>query len=177
MCTMFTLCCVFISTHHSEVTMSILASQITGNSTVSLSVCLYGHQRKHESPWYRPVVSPHKGPVTRKLLPFDGHHAWYSSPLQRWGLLSQFSSFPYFPSFFQHCQTTLTIEYHVYIWRVSPQLSCGDTCQIWMWFKESNRYFCKIDNIVHRETHERNLSNHNLFLAMSSSNYHTWMVL
>ena len=34
---------------------------------------------------------------------------------------------------------TVSIEYHVYVWQVSPQLSCGDTCQIWMWFKVSNR--------------------------------------
>ena len=26
----------------------------------------------------------------------------------------------------------LAIEYHIYIWQVSLQLSCGDTCQIWM---------------------------------------------
>ena len=24
---------------------------------------------------------------------------------------------------------------HVHIWQVLPQLSCGDTCQIWMWCK------------------------------------------
>ena len=23
---------------------------------------------------------------------------------------------------------------HVYIWQVPPQLSCGDTCQIWTWY-------------------------------------------
>ena len=38
----------------------------------------------------------------------------------------------------------LAIEYHVHICQVSPQLSCGDTSQIWMWYKESNRYFCRI---------------------------------
>ena len=31
----------------------------------------------------------------------------------------------------------LAIEYQIYI-------SCGDADQIWMGFKESNRYFCKI---------------------------------
>ena len=29
---------------------------------------------------------------------------------------------------FHHCQNT---EYHVHVWQVSPQHSCGDTHQIW----------------------------------------------
>ena len=37
------------------------------------------------------------------------------------------SSFPNFSSLSKH---TLAIEYHVYIRQVSPQLSCGGTCQI-----------------------------------------------
>ena len=24
--------------------------------------------------------------------------------------------------------------HHIYIWQVSPQLSCGNTCQIWTWY-------------------------------------------
>ena len=60
-----------------------------------------------------------------------------------WGLLSQFSPFRYFPHFPLLSKQTLAIEYHVYIWQVSPQLSCCDTCQIWMWFRESNRYFAR----------------------------------
>ena len=31
------------------------------------------------------------------------------------------------------------ISYH--IWQMSLQRSCGDTCQMWMWCKESNNYF------------------------------------
>ena len=38
-------------------------------------------------------------------------------------------------------------EYHIYIWQVSLHLSCSDTCQIWMWFKEANR---KIENFCWR---------------------------
>ena len=52
----------------------------------------------------------------------------------------------------------LDIEYHVYIWQVSPQPSCGDTCQVWMWFKEPNRYFWKIENFAYGEINERNFS-------------------
>ena len=76
-----------------------------------------------------------------------------------WELLSQFSPFRYFPHFPLLSKQTLAIEFHVYIWQVLPQLSCGDTCQIWMWFRESNRYFCKIENFAYGEISERSLSN------------------
>ena len=54
---------------------------------------------------------------------------------QGWGLLSQFPPFHYFLNFSEQPKHMLAIEYHVYIWQVSPQLSCVDTCQIWMWLK------------------------------------------
>ena len=76
-----------------------------------------------------------------------------------WGLLRQFSPFRYFPHFPLFSKEMLAIEYHVYIWQVSPQLSCGDTCQTWMWFRESNRYFCKIENFAYGEISERSFSN------------------
>ena len=53
-------------------------SQITSDSTVYSNICWSKHQRKHQSPCYRPFVmgihrwpvdSPHKGPVTRKAFP------------------------------------------------------------------------------------------------------------
>ena len=50
----------------------------------------------------------------------------------------------------------LAIEYHVHIWQVSQQLSCGDICQICMSCKESNRYICKIENFAYGEINERN---------------------
>ena len=75
------------------------------------------------------------------------------------GLLSRFPPFRSFPNFSALSKHTLDIEYHVYIWQVSPQLSCGDTCQIWKWFKESNRYFCKIENFANGEINERSFSN------------------
>ena len=61
-----------------------------------------------------------------------------------WGLLRRFPPFRYFPNFSTSPKYVLAIEYHVHIWQVSPQLSCGDTCQIWIRFKECNRYFCQI---------------------------------
>ena len=85
--------------------------------------------------------------------------ALYSMGYQGWGLLRQFLPFRYFPIFLALSKHTLDIEYYVYIWRVSPQLSCGDTCQIWMWFKESNSYLCKIENFACGEINERSFSN------------------
>ena len=66
--------------HYSDVTMGALASQITSNSTVYLTICSDLHQRNIITPRHWPfgrgihrwpVNSPHKGPVTRKKLPFD----------------------------------------------------------------------------------------------------------
>ena len=53
----------------------------------------------------------------------------------------------------------LAIEYYVHIWQVLPQLSCGGTCHIWMWFKECNWYFCEIENFAYGEIDERSFSN------------------
>ena len=84
--------------------------------------------------------------------------AWPNSDLG-WGLLSLFSPFRYIPHFPLLSKQTLAIEYLVYISQVSPQLSCGDTCQIWMWFRESSGYFCKIENFAYGEISERSFSN------------------
>ena len=78
---------------------------------------------------------------------------------QGWGLLSQFFPFRYFLNFSSLSKHTLAVKYRVYIWQVSPQLSCGDTCQIWMWFEESNMYFCKIEYFAYGEINERSFSN------------------
>ena len=82
-----------------------------------------------------------------------------TKPLPGVGVTKPIFSVPLFPTFPLLSKQTLAIEYHVYIWQVSPQLSCGDTCQIWMWFRESNRYFCKIENFAYREISERSFSN------------------
>ena len=75
------------------------------------------------------------------------------------GLLSRFPPFRDFPIFSTSPKYVLATEYHVYIWQVTPQLSCGDTCQIWMRFKERNKYFCEIDNFAYGEIDERSFSN------------------
>ena len=66
--------------HYSDLIMSAMGSQITGVSIVCSIVCLSSDQRKHQSSaslaWVRennrrPVDSPHKRPVTRRMFPFD----------------------------------------------------------------------------------------------------------
>ena len=54
-----------------------------------------------------------------------------------WGLLDLSPPFHYFCHFFCN-HHWLTIEYHVHIWQVSPQLDCGDTCKIWTWLNRAD---------------------------------------
>ena len=66
--------------HYNNVIMSAMASQIISLTIIYSTVYSGADQRKHQSsvslafvwgihPW--PVNSPHKGPVTRKMFPFD----------------------------------------------------------------------------------------------------------
>ena len=74
-------CCENDIHHYSDVVMGAMASQITGVSIVYSIVFFFGiDQRKHQSsasPAFvrgihlSPVNSPHKGPVTRIMFPFD----------------------------------------------------------------------------------------------------------
>ena len=74
-----TACNVF-KMHYIDVIMSAIASQITGVSIICSTVFSDVDRRKHQSfAWQAfareihrwPVDSPHKGPVTRKMFPFD----------------------------------------------------------------------------------------------------------
>ena len=67
------------SRHYSDFIMSTMASQITSLTVVYSTVYSGADQRKHQSSaslafvrgiHRRPVNSPHKGPVTRKMVPF-----------------------------------------------------------------------------------------------------------
>ena len=71
---------VISTNHYNDVIMSTMASQITSLTTVYSIFSSGADQRKHQSSaslafvrgidkW--PVNSPHKGPVTRKMFPFD----------------------------------------------------------------------------------------------------------
>ena len=70
----------YLAYHYNNVIMSAMASQITSLTVVYSSVYSGAHQRKHQSSaslaFMRgihrlPVNSSHKGPVTRKMFPFD----------------------------------------------------------------------------------------------------------
>ena len=55
------------------------------------------------------------------------------------GAIKPISTIPLFSQLFDNYKKNwLPIEYHVHIWQVSPQLSCGDTWQVWTWFKWHN---------------------------------------
>ena len=76
--------------HYSDVIMSAMASKITSVSLVCSNVCWSADQRKHQrltfaKGIYRwPVDYPHKGPVRRKMLPFDDVIMWLSNPTLAW---------------------------------------------------------------------------------------------
>ena len=70
--------------HYSDVIIGAMATQITSLTIVYPTVYSDTDQRKHQSSaWLDfaweihrwPVISPHKGPVTRKMLPF-GDVTW-----------------------------------------------------------------------------------------------------
>ena len=49
---------------------------------------------------------------------------------------------------------------HNHIWQVSPQLSCGDTCQIWVWYFIDNVCFESAENLgKKKQTEEIGLAN------------------
>ena len=71
--------------HYNDVRMSTMASQSTSTSMVCLIICSGADRRKHQSSvslafvrgihrWL--VNSLHKGPVTRKMFPFDDVIMW-----------------------------------------------------------------------------------------------------
>ena len=70
----------YYQTYYNDVIMVAMASQITSLTIVYSAIYLSVDQRKHQSSaslavvrgiHRGPVNSPHKGPVTRKIFPFD----------------------------------------------------------------------------------------------------------
>ena len=102
-------------------------------------------------PHYDKMLWSHRAPMIEPGLIFQANlvsimhgDPFLSSLLSnRWGLLNQFILFHFFHSFSGLSKHYLPIEYHIHIWQVSLQLSCSDTCQIWMWLNRSdiNRNF------------------------------------
>ena len=76
--------------HYSDAMISAMASEIHGVSTVYSRLCSGVDQRKHQSSaslafvrglHRRPVSSPHKGLVTRKMFPFDDVIVYFWIPV------------------------------------------------------------------------------------------------
>ena len=72
--------CILLITHYRDVIMGTIASQITSLTIVCSTAYSDTDQRQHQSSaslafvrgiHMGPVNSPHKGPVTRKMFPFD----------------------------------------------------------------------------------------------------------
>ena len=72
--------CTVSHEHYNDVIMIAMASQITSLTIVGSTICSAADQRKHQSSaslaFVRgihrgPVNSPHKGPGTRKMFPFN----------------------------------------------------------------------------------------------------------
>ena len=71
---------VYSVVHYNDAILSPVASEITSIWIICSAVCSGAHQRKHRISALLafargihrlPVDSPHKGPVTRKVFPFD----------------------------------------------------------------------------------------------------------
>ena len=89
--------------------MSVIASLITSLTIVYSSVYSGADQRKHQSSaslafvrgiHRRPVNSPHKGPVTRKMFPFDDvimcwYDIWEEDFRKCWSNLLNYTGFPF----------------------------------------------------------------------------------
>ena len=98
------------------------------------------------------------------------------------GVTKLISSNPLFSQFFSlvNSKHMLAIEYDTHIWQVSPQLSCGDTCQIWMWNKWFRTYLSKIKFSLTKELIIRASSNPHpwpstALYQVSSGSFNVWM--
>ena len=78
--------------HYNDVIMGVMASQIIRLTSVYSTVYSGVDQRKHQSSaslasvWgihRRPVKSPHKWPVTRKMFPCDDVIVWFFKCLRQ----------------------------------------------------------------------------------------------
>ena len=126
------------SLHYGDVIMSAMASQITGVAIVYSTVCSGADQRKHQSSaslafvrgihrW--PAISPHKGPVTRKMFPYLMTSSWESA---LWLLCGHregaYIPYMYWPTTYVFgamiCQTTMAVRHaHFIMSAMSSQIT------------------------------------------------------
>ena len=90
------------------------------------------------------------------------------------GLLSKFSPLSYFARFSGWSKYRSPTKHHIYIYQLSPQLSCGDTWQIWRWFKGYYVYFYKVKIYQTENYTKRSFSNPkpSWLLIISHPRYH-----
>ena len=69
------------------------------------------------------------------------HDFVHDTTAQGWGLLKLRSLISPQANFSILPKYLLDYLHHIHIWQVSPQLSCGNTCQIWTWYTIANMYF------------------------------------
>ena len=69
------------------------------------------------------------------------------SHYQGWGLLKLRSLISPQAEFSILQKYLLDYLHHIHIWQVSPQLSCGNTCQIWTWYTIANMNFGDAENL------------------------------
>ena len=77
-------------------------------------------------------------------------------------LLNQFLPFQYLCIFSESSLYLLPVEYHIHIWQVLPQLSCGGNWQIWMWSKKSESYVWKSENFSNIDINKQSFINPHL---------------
>ena len=140
--------------HYSDVTIGAMASQITSLTIVYSGVYSGADQRKHQSSASLPFVrgipqwtvnSPHKWPVTRKMLPFNDLMMWRSyqriSPTrQQWNRKHLIS---WRPDAMHHRVTAKTHHCAVYI---NLGIIVQDMYNIWS--KTAYRWYLPLDNMT-----------------------------
>ena len=76
-----------------------------------------------------------------------------------WGLLKLRSSISPLAKFSILQKCLLHSLNHIHIWQVSPQLSCGNTCQIWTSYSIANMYFGDVQILGKKRNGGNRLSN------------------
>ena len=125
--------------------MNVMASQITGHSTVYLTVCLGCHERKFQSfvnvsLWGEYSDTPHKGPVTQKAFPI--FNVIMKNTISTKMTLKVFKS--------QYCRRAC--QYHgcwhcgSFITVPSATMSCHGLCKMFLSFRIMSSKNIRLDN-------------------------------
>ena len=147
-------------THYCDVIMNTIACQITSLTIVYLTVNSDTDQRKHQSSaslafvrgiHRRPVNSPHKGPVTRKMFSFDDVIMLRKSGIQfigyQWHLDWNCSGRPISKAFsaLLACENTL-------LWKLLCLIIFINKQRVKIWYKNCRQHVLHLNvQEVHRQ--------------------------